>query len=108
MLGETVTGLIDFYFAATDFRAYDVAITHASWCFSDDGKRCDQGRASALMRGYLGEVALSDAEIAALPLLARGASLRLLLTPAHDWIHTPAGPLSPRQATSPLPTRPPP
>lgn len=102
MLGETVTGLIDFYFAATDFRAYDVAITHAAWCFSDDGKRCDQGRASALMRGYLSEVALSDAERAALPLLARGASLRFLLTRAHDWIHTPADALVTRKDPSPF------
>ena len=89
MLGETVTGLIDFYFAASDFRAYDLAVTHASWTFSDDGSHCDPARARALMRGYAREVALSEAEIAALPLLARGAALRFLLTRAYDWINTP-------------------
>jgi homoserine kinase type II len=41
MLGETVTGLIDFYFACTDIIAYDLAITHAAWCFSADGARFD-------------------------------------------------------------------
>src|SRR3546814_14734143 len=41
VLGDRVTGLIDFYFAATDVRAYDLAITHAAWCFSDDGSDCD-------------------------------------------------------------------
>jgi homoserine kinase type II len=41
MLGDRVTGLIDFYFAASDFRAYDLVITHASWAFSVDGKHCD-------------------------------------------------------------------
>lgn len=102
MLGERVTGLIDFYFAATDFRAYDVAVTHASWTFSGDGTRCDTARAKALMRGYLGETMLSDAEIAALPLLARGASLRFLLTRAHDWVHTPAGALVTRKDPSPF------
>jgi homoserine kinase type II len=102
MLGERVTGLIDFYFAATDFRAYDVAVTHASWTFSGDGTRCDAARAKALMRGYLGETILSDAEIAALPLLARGASLRFLLTRAHDWVHTPAGALVTRKDPSPF------
>src|SRR3546814_11278224 len=89
MLGDRVTWLIDFYFAASDFRAYDLVITHASWAFSADGGECDPARARALMRGYASEISLTEAEIAALPLLARGASLRFLLTPAHDWVHNP-------------------
>lgn len=100
-LGDRVTGLIDFYFAATDFRAYDVVITHGAWTFSDDGSLCDADLARALMRGYATQVALSDAEIATLPLLARGASLRFLLTRAHDWVHTPADALVTRK--DPLP-----
>ncbi|OHD05877.1 homoserine kinase [Sphingopyxis sp. RIFCSPHIGHO2_12_FULL_65_19] len=102
MLGNRVTGLIDFYFAASDFRAYDLVITHASWVFSADGQHCDPARAQALMRGYASEIALSEAEIAALPLLARGASLRFLLTRAHDWIHTPADALVTRKDPSPF------
>ncbi|WP_374524292.1 homoserine kinase [Sphingopyxis sp.] len=102
MLGETVTGLIDFYFAATDYRAYDVAVTHASWAFSTDGSRCDADRAHALMRGYAREIALLPEEIAALPLLARGASLRFLLTRAHDWVHTPADALVTRKDPAPF------
>lgn len=97
MLGDEVTGLIDFYFAATDFRAYDVAITHAAWCFSPDGSDFHAIEAKALMRGYLSRVSLTEAEIKALPLLARGASLRFLLTRAHDWIHTPTGALVTRK-----------
>src|SRR3546814_11400195 len=102
MLGDRVTGLIDFYFAASDFRAYDLVITHASWAFSADGGECDPARARALMRGYASEISLTEAEIAALPLLARGASLRFLLTRAHDWVHTPAGALVPRQDPYPF------
>lgn len=102
MLGERVTGLIDFYFAATDFRAYDVAVTHAAWTFSNDGLRCDLARAHALMRGYAREISLSDAEMAALPLLARGAALRFLLTRAHDWVHTPADALVTRKDPAPF------
>lgn len=102
MLGERVTGLIDFYFAATDFRAYDIAVTHASWTFSSDGTRCDAARAKALMAGYASEIALTGAEQAALPLLARGASLRFLLTRAHDWVHTPADALVTRKDPSPF------
>lgn len=102
MLGDRVTGLIDFYFAATDFRAYDLVITHASWTFSADGSHCDPARAQAMMRGYGSKVALTDAEVAALPLLARGASLRFLLTRAHDWVHTPADALVTRKDPSPF------
>ncbi|WP_188236926.1 homoserine kinase [Sphingopyxis sp. LK2115] len=102
MLGERVTGLIDFYFAATDYRAYDVAVTHASWAFSTDGSDCDIARAAALMRGYAREIALTDEEFAALPLLARGAALRFLLTRAHDWIHTPPGALVTRKDPAPF------
>ena len=102
MLGERVTGLIDFYFAASDFRAYDVAVTHASWTFSADGRQCDAARAAALMRGYASENALRGDEIAALPLLARGAALRFLLTRAHDWIHTPADALVTRKDPAPF------
>ncbi|MBB5706838.1 homoserine kinase [Sphingopyxis panaciterrulae] len=102
MLGDRVTGLIDFYFAATDVRAYDVAITHAAWCFSDDGRHCDPTRAAALMHGYRSVVVLSEAEVAALPLLARGAALRFLLTRAHDWVHTPADALVTRKNPAPF------
>lgn len=97
MLGNEVTGLIDFYFAATDFRAYDVAVTHAAWCFSPDGADFHGNEAEALMRGYASRIALSEAEQQALPVLARGASLRFLLTRAYDWLHTPADALVTRK-----------
>ena len=102
MLGERVTGLIDFYFAATDSRAYDVAVTHAAWTFSADGRDCKADCAAALMRGYATEITLTGDEMAALPLLARGAALRFLLTRAHDWIHTPPGALVTRKDPAPF------
>jgi homoserine kinase type II len=93
LLDGQVTGLIDFYFACTDARAYDVAITHAAWCFSADGRQFFPERAAALMTGYAGIIALTPAEIAALPRLAAGAALRFTLTRAFDWLNTPAGAL---------------
>jgi homoserine kinase type II len=102
MLGDQVTGLIDFYFAASDFRAYDLVVTHAAWTFSADGSTCDPALTQALMRGYAREIALTDAEFAALPTLARGAALRFLLTRAHDWVHTPADALVTRKDPSPF------
>lgn len=90
MLGSTVTGLIDFYFACTDLFAYDVAVTHAAWCFSADGSRFDPELSSALLEGYCAVRPLSDAEKQALPVLARGAAMRFLATRAYDWLNTPA------------------
>jgi homoserine kinase type II len=90
MLGDKVTGLIDFYFACTDFAAYDVAVTHAAWCFSGDGRGFDAGVSAALLAGYEAVRPLTEAERAAMPVLARGAAMRFLATRAYDWIHTPA------------------
>ena len=89
MLGDTVTGLIDFYFSCRDIRAYDVAITHAAWCFSEDGASFDQDISRSLISGYSETFALSDEERTALPVLARGAAMRFLLSRAYDWINTP-------------------
>jgi homoserine kinase type II len=97
ILDGKVTGLIDFYFACTDSRAYDLAVTHSAWCFSGDGAeyRHDIGR--ALVDGYTAAFTLSTKERAALPILARGACLRFLLTRLYDWINTPAGALVSRK-----------
>ncbi|GGB50319.1 homoserine kinase [Blastomonas aquatica] len=90
MLGDTVSGLIDFYFSCTDARAYDLAVTHSAWCFSSDGASFDPGLSAALLRGYRDRLVLTPDEQAALPVLARGAALRFTLSRAYDWINTPA------------------
>jgi homoserine kinase type II len=97
MLGDEVTGLIDFYFSCTDIRAYDLAVTHAAWCFSEDGTNFHDPVSKALIAGYETAFTLDDAERQALPLLARGATLRFLLTRAYDWINTPADALVTRK-----------
>ena len=97
MLGNQVTGLIDFYFACTDLFAYDLAVTHAAWCFSHDGKHFDPALSAALIAGYEEVRPLSSEERAALPLLARGAALRFALTRAWDWVNTPADALVTRK-----------
>jgi len=89
MLGDAVTGLIDFYFACTDITAYDIAVTHAAWCFDGEGRSFDPALSRALLDGYESVQALTDAEHAALPLLAQGAALRFLMTRAYDWMNTP-------------------
>jgi homoserine kinase type II len=90
MLDDRVSGLIDFYFACTDITAYDVAVTHAAWCFSGDGRSFDPAISQGLLAGYESVRPLSPGERDALPLLARGAALRFLMTRAYDWVNTPA------------------
>jgi homoserine kinase type II len=92
-----VAGLIDFYFSCTDVRAYDLAVTHAAWCFDSDGSRYHADRAAALLRGYEEAYGLSGEEREAFPVLCRGAALRFVLTRAYDWINTPPGALVTRK-----------
>ena len=96
MLGDKVTGLIDFYFACTDITAYDLAVTHAAWCFGPDSAFRPE-IAAALMAGYESARPLSTEERAALPVLARGAAMRFLSSRAYDWLHTPADALVTRK-----------
>jgi homoserine kinase type II len=86
-LGDQLSGLIDFYFACNDALSYDVAITMNAWCFETD-HAFNITKGQALLRGYESVRALAPAEREALPLLARGAALRFLLTRAYDWLHT--------------------
>lgn len=97
MLGDAVTGLIDFYFSCTDIRAYDLAVTHSAWTFSNDGATYFADRAAAMGAGYAATHGLTEEERAAFPILCRGAALRFLLTRAYDWINTPADALVTRK-----------
>jgi homoserine kinase type II len=97
MLGEKVTGLIDFYFACNDITAYDVAVTHAAWCFDAEGRNFRPDLSAALLEGYTAVRPLSEAERAALPILARGAAMRFTMSRAYDWLNTPADALVTRK-----------
>ncbi|MEE9590712.1 MAG: homoserine kinase [Hyphomicrobiaceae bacterium] len=86
-LGEQISGVIDFYFACNDCFAYDLAICLNAWCFESD-REFNLTKANALLRAYNSVRKLTKAEFEALPVLARGAALRFLLTRAYDWLHT--------------------
>jgi homoserine kinase type II len=91
-LGNKLSGLIDFYFACTDALAYDVAICLNAWCFeTDHSYNVTKGR--SLLQAYAQVRPLSREERRALPLLARGAALRFLLTRLVDWFDVPPGAL---------------
>ncbi len=87
-----VSGLIDFYFACTDFFAYDLAVCLNAWCFEGDGS-LNVTKARLLLDGYRRARPLTPEELAALPALARGSALRFLLTRLFDWLNQPQGAL---------------
>ena len=91
-LNDACSGLIDFYFACSDYLAYDIAICLNAWCFEPDGQ-FNVTKARKLLTGYQGLRPLEPSELSALPLLARGSAMRFLLTRLYDWINTPAGAL---------------
>jgi homoserine kinase type II len=91
-LADKLSGLIDFYFACTDLLAYDVVVCLNAWCFEPDHSyNVTKGR--NLLQAYARVRPLSRPEWAALPLLARGAALRFLLTRLVDWLDVPPGAL---------------
>ena len=91
-LGERLSGIIDFTFACNDALAYDVAICLNAWCFEIDHS-FNVTKARAFLNAYTRERKLSAAEQEALPLLARGAAIRFLLTRLVDWLNVPPGAL---------------
>ena len=95
-LHDRLSGLIDFYFACNDAFAYDVAVCLNAWCFEPD-RSFNATKARALLQGYDKVRTLTDEERRVLPLLARGAALRFLLTRLYDWVHTPADALVKRK-----------
>ncbi|MSP67188.1 MAG: homoserine kinase [Alphaproteobacteria bacterium] len=89
---ERLSGLIDFTFACNDFLAYDIAVCLNAWCFEPAGD-FNATKSRVLLREYRRVRPLAAAEVAALPILARGAALRFLLTRLYDWLHQADGAL---------------
>jgi homoserine kinase type II len=97
MLGDRVTGLIDFYFACTDLRLYDLAIMHSAWSFDATGRHFDPAVGSALLAGYAKGFGLSGEDRESMQVLAMGACIRFSLSRAWDWLNTPADALVTRK-----------
>jgi homoserine kinase type II len=87
-IGDRLSGLIDFYFACNDALAYDIAVSLNAWCFEKD-MSFNITKGQAFLRGYEEVRPLSAREREAMPVLARGAAMRFLLTRSYDWLNTP-------------------
>ncbi len=85
--GDSLTGLIDFYYACNDVLLYDVAVTLNDWCSREDGA-IDEAKAVALLSEYRRVRPISEAEEQAWPVMVRAAALRFWLSRLQD-LHFP-------------------
>jgi homoserine kinase type II len=97
MRGDEVAGLIDFYFACTDIRVFDLAIMHTAWAFDGSGRHYSAEIGDALIAGYERSFPLRDFERARFSTFATGACIRFTLSRAWDWLNTPADALVTRK-----------
>ena len=88
-VGERVSGIIDFGFAATDFLAYDLAITVNDWCVARPASGALVPELVAALVGAYDRVRpLTPDERAQWPALLRAAALRFWLSRLYD-LHLP-------------------
>lgn len=88
--GEKLSGIIDFYFACTDYLSYDLMLALNSWCFDRQGN-LDRDKSSALLGQYNRTRPFTRAEIKALPVFGRGAAMRIIATRLYDWLNPAPG-----------------
>ena len=84
-------GIIDFYFSANDFLAYELSICINALCFNKKGRKyfLNKSKSTNLIKGYEKIRKLTINEKKYFNILCRGSALRYLLTRAYDYLNTP-------------------
>ncbi|QJD59774.1 homoserine kinase [Pseudomonas sp. gcc21] len=77
--GHELTGVIDFYNAASGSTLYDVAISVNDWCL-DDANQLDPARTDALLKAYAAHRPFTNVEAECWPHMLRIAALRFWLS----------------------------
>jgi len=86
--GETLGGMIDFYFAGDDTWIFDLAVTCNDWCTDASSGVWVKARLEALLDAYCSIRRPLDCEIEGWPLALRAAALRFWVSRLFD-LHLP-------------------
>lgn len=82
--GDTLCGIIDFYYACYDVFLYDVAVTVNDWCSLPEGT-LDVPRLDSFLAGYYRQRHLTTLERQVWPVMLRAAALRFWLSRLQDF-----------------------
>lgn len=88
--GDTLSGIIDFYYASYGIFLYDLAITINDWCRAED-QTIDIEKYQALVNAYTGLRAINEDEVGAWQDVMRKAALRFWVSRLCDAISPRAG-----------------
>ncbi len=84
-VGQTLSGIFDFYFAGTDTFVFDMAVCLNDWCIDLPSGQDDAQRVAAFMQAYEKVRPLSAAEHGVLPAMRRLGALRFWTSRLWDW-----------------------
>ncbi len=86
-----LSGMIDFYFAASDYFMYEIAICINALCFDRRASKffLNKKKVKNLIKGYESVKKVSIREKKSLNILCRGAAMRYFLTRLFDYSNTP-------------------